>query len=87
MFFFFNWGQELVVYTVRTQVFGGVSGGQANVLPAPFGSGGNLGWRRKKKALQTSEFLCGEFIFEQQRISSTDLIRCFVSSHARLLTG
>lgn len=36
-------GQEFVVYTGRTQVLRGVSAGQANVLPAPFGSYSNLG--------------------------------------------
>lgn len=43
----FSLGQELVVYTARTQVFGGMSAGWANVLPAPFGCCGDIGLCRR----------------------------------------
>lgn len=43
----FSLGQELVVYTARTRVFGGMSAGWVNMLPAPFGCCNDLGLCRR----------------------------------------
>lgn len=49
-------GQERVVYTARTRVFGGMSAVWVNVLPAPFGCCSNLGLCRKVVGLKRSLF-------------------------------
>lgn len=48
----FSLGQELVVYTMRTWVFGGMSADWVNVLPAPFGCCNDLGLCRRVLGLK-----------------------------------